>query len=150
MSAALVPTLALALGLALGLVLGRRTNRLRAYARELEGRLEEDRLQRERLLAELTAEREALKRTREELEGYRARVASHFGGTSRLLRELTLQYRAVYDHLAEGARTLCPEGGMGLEEGLPPGALLPGAEALEVDEAAPAGGPGAAEPARRS
>jgi uncharacterized membrane-anchored protein YhcB (DUF1043 family) len=40
---------------------------------------------------------------------YRGEVAEHFGETSRRLRDLTLQYKSVYEHLADGARTLCPE-----------------------------------------
>lgn len=76
--------------------------------------------------------RDAVERAREaedrlqlaedEMNRYRHEVSEHFGQTSQLLRDLTLQYRNVYEHLAEGARTLCPEAGT----------LLPGslAEAL--------------------
>ena len=46
---------------------------------------------------------------RVELSDYRRSVSDHFAGTSDKLRELTLQYRAVYDHLATGANMLCPE-----------------------------------------
>jgi uncharacterized membrane-anchored protein YhcB (DUF1043 family) len=60
-------------------------------------------------------------------------VSEHFGDTSRLLRDLTLQYRSVYEHLSEGARALCAEGSLTLE-GLPESPLLPGAESLELDE----------------
>lgn len=102
--------------LVLGLVLGRRTG-AGARVGELEGRCEELGKDLERARAEVRAGVEALERTREELEGYRGRVTEHFAGTSDLLRDLTLQYRAVYDHLAEGARELCPEGFPGLEGG---------------------------------
>ena len=50
--------------------------------------------------------------------GYRGKVADHFAGTSERLRELTLQYRAIYNHLAEGAGELCPESFEKLEGGL--------------------------------
>ena len=60
--------------------------------------------------ARLREAERALDATREELEQYRHRVAEHFDGTSKLLHDLTLQYRAVYEHLAEGAQSLCPEG----------------------------------------
>ena len=39
-------------------------------------------------------------------------------GTSERLRELTFQYRAIYNHLAEGAVDLCPEGFEKLDGGL--------------------------------
>jgi len=50
-----------------------------------------------------------LAETRAELADYRDQVAGHFTKTSDLLRTLTLQYRSVYEHLAEGARALCPD-----------------------------------------
>jgi len=84
-----VAALAVAVAFAAGLYFGRRRARHDAErARELEDRLQ---------LAE------------DEMNRYRADVSEHFGATSKLLRDLTLQYRSVYEHLAEGARTLCPE-----------------------------------------
>ena len=69
------------------------------------------------LEAELTASQAALSQ-------YRSEVAAHFSQTSELLRAMTHQYRTVYEHLAEGARTLCPEQATGLGAGLDR-ALLP-------------------------
>jgi len=75
----------------IGLALGRRRSADAVErARELEDRLQ---------LAE------------DEMNRYRGDVSEHFGQTSKLLRDLTLQYRNVYEHLADGARTLCPEAG---------------------------------------
>src|SRR5690606_28886567 len=54
---------------------------------------------------------------------------------SRLLRDLTLQYRNVYEHLAEGARTLCPEGAQLLAPSLAEEASL-AAEAARDEGAA--------------
>ncbi len=45
----------------------------------------------------------------ESLAAYRGQVEKHFAQTSDLFVELTRQYAAVWDHLAEGARSLCPE-----------------------------------------
>jgi len=70
------------------------------------------------LQEELAAAREQGQRIQEELESYRGRVAEHFTQTSEKLHDLTLQYRAVYDHLARGAGELCPEGFEKLEGGL--------------------------------
>jgi uncharacterized protein len=67
---------------------------------------------------------------------YKAEVSQHFVETSRRLRDLTLQYKSVYEHLADGARRLCPDGAIGiapsLAEALPAEA---GALAHEDDEA---------------
>ena len=134
MSPELYAVAGLVIGLAVGGMLGRRANRVRSYARGLEQKLEEQRLAQERLAAEAQAARDELKRRRQEAEAYRGQVSEHFGDTSKLLRELTLQYRAVYEHLAEGARDLCAEGSIPLEVGLPESPLLPGAESLELDE----------------
>jgi uncharacterized membrane-anchored protein YhcB (DUF1043 family) len=65
----------------------------------------------------------------EEMSRYRQEVADHFAQTSKLLRDLTLQYRNVYEHLAEGARTLCPEAGT-----LLPGSLAEAALPAEASE----------------
>ncbi len=83
---------------------GRRTGGTAARVGELEEELEASLRERERLAAET--------------EGYKTRVADHFAETSHRLHDLTLQYRAVYDHLAKGAQELCPEGFEKLEGGL--------------------------------
>jgi hypothetical protein len=51
-------------------------------------------------------------------EAQQASVEKHFEKTSDLFRDLTENYTALYGHLAEGARTLCPEGGPALGPGL--------------------------------
>ncbi|MAE94105.1 MAG: hypothetical protein CL910_05540 [Deltaproteobacteria bacterium] len=123
-----VALLVLLAGMLLTFWLGRRTSEGRAQVRELEGALEDARAERERVEGELGT--------------YKGRVADHFAETSQKLHDLTLQYRAVYDHLAVGASDLCPEslekldGGLGLD-------ALPeetsgydgGAQELETDEA---------------
>jgi len=132
--------IALSAGVLIGIVVGRRVSLDRIRARELE--------------TELAGVRAGANRYREE-------VAAHFTKTSELVRGLTLQYRAVYDHLADGARTLCPERMMDLSQGDSAQALLaasadrnggvakravePMLEAVEpaIEAAAPAG----AEPA---
>ena len=136
----------LLVGVVVGLLLGRRTSAARARARQLEGQLEHLQKEHERSQAEIQAGREELEqaqaeirtgrdalesaqteiregrdelqRTREGLESYRGKVTDHFVGTSERLRELTFQYRAIYNHLAEGAGELCPEGFQKLDGGL--------------------------------
>lgn len=93
------------------------------------------------LEAELETTREARGQLQEELDGYRGRVADHFAETSERLRDLTLQYRSVYDHLAEGAGELCPDGFEKLEGGLGLDALpedaAPGEQAEPLEDLGP-------------
>jgi hypothetical protein len=47
-----------------------------------------------------------------------------------------VQYRSVYEHLTKGASTLCPEGFVGLTEGLPvPEIAEPSADLERAEEA---------------
>jgi uncharacterized membrane-anchored protein YhcB (DUF1043 family) len=76
---------------------------------------------------------EQLRASEDEYARYRSEVSTHFAETSERLRDLTLQYRTVYEHLAEGARRLCPEGSVALapslaEAALPAAATTSGAD----------------------
>jgi len=77
------------IGLFAGVLLARRGGKSDARVRELE---------------------EQIARTETEHATYRGQVSQHFVETSRRLQDLTLQYKSVYEHLADGARSLCPEG----------------------------------------
>ena len=72
----------------------------------------------------LELERE-LDSTRDEFEAYRQQVSGHFSDTSKHLRDLALQYRTVYEHLADGARTLCPDSAVRIEASTLAQDLLP-------------------------
>ena len=61
---------------------------------------------------------EELERCREELERYRNEVGGHFAKTAELVGKMTAQYRAVYEHLAEGAHRLGGEQAKHLEAAL--------------------------------
>ncbi len=76
------------LGVVVGLLAARGGEGARAQARRLE---------------------EELAESRERLAGYEDQVAKHFAQTSELFGDLTRQYTAVWDHLAEGSRELCAE-----------------------------------------
>jgi uncharacterized membrane-anchored protein YhcB (DUF1043 family) len=140
---ALVAIVAFALvGLGAGVLLGRRSSAAAARARALESELEVERSARERALEEKRTVEEELTRARAESDRYRERVVEHFYGTSEQLRALTVQYRAVYEHLAEGAQALCPEAFQALRASLEVPALEHGAE--------PAPDAGADAPAKES
>ena len=129
-------------GVALGFLVARRTGPTVNRNRELEGEIEVLRRQSERAWEENQTLKDDLDQAREAEAGYKKKVVEHFYGTSDQLRELTLQYRAVFDHLAVGARELCPDEFTALSGGLEPpalsGDLTQAAEAelsIEVDEA---------------
>ena len=123
-------------GLGVGYFLGHYFNRTSFRIRELEAEIEHRTKEHDRALAEVDAAKGELLRAEREAEEYRGKVGEHFTGTSHLLRELTMQYRAVYDHLASGAGDLCPEGFALLEGELDTLPLAPAATDPEVEEPA--------------
>jgi hypothetical protein len=131
------------LGLGVGVLLGRRSSEAAERARLLEAELDAERAALERALGEKRAVDEELARSRAEAEGYRERVVQHFYGTSEQLRALTLRYRELFEHLADGARELCPEASGALQAGLAPPALadLAGEAAAAGDAPPPAEAP---------
>jgi uncharacterized membrane-anchored protein YhcB (DUF1043 family) len=104
--------------LVVGFLFGRRSGKARERIGELESQLEAVGKERELAQASLESAKEEIRRVETELQDYRADVVEHFTGTSGLLRDLTVQYRSVYDHLTKGATSLCPEGSVDLLEGL--------------------------------
>ncbi len=85
---------------------------------------------------------------RTELSEYKENVNTHFQTTAGLLHDMTEQYRAVYEHMASGAQSLCDpdtartqieslRAGL-LPAGLPDATPVPGAEPQPQPEEAPA------------
>jgi hypothetical protein len=105
-----------------------------ARRRELEDQLASAHEDLSGLAAELEALGERLRAAQEEHASYRLSVVDHFSGTSDLLRDLTVQYRSVYEHLTKGASTLCPEGFVGITEGLPVPGIAEPSVPLEGEE----------------
>ena len=110
--------------LLVGFLLGRRSGHARERIGELESQLGAAEKERGLALASVQAAKEEIKSLEIELREYQADVVEHFTGTSGLLRDLTVQYRSVYDHLTQGATSLCPEGSIDLLEGLQSERLL--------------------------
>ncbi len=113
---------------------GRLTGGGAARRRELEEQLVDAHEELSRVAADVEDLLEQLGTAREEHEAYRLNVVDHFAGTSDLLRDLTVQYRSVYEHLTKGASTLCPEGFVGLTEGLPVPEIAESSAVLESEE----------------
>ena len=108
--------------------LGRRFSADTQRARELEVVIEDLRKDHECALSELEVARHELKRGERELAQLRADLSDHFSGTAELLRGLSREYRAVCDHLAQGAELLCPERAAAIEASLTPELLTDGTE----------------------
>ncbi|MCW5891072.1 MAG: DUF1043 family protein [bacterium] len=116
---ALVGIVLVALGIGLGISIGRRGD---ARSRALEAELAQ---------------------VREDRARYQEQVAQHFGRTATLFRDLTQQYGTLWQHLASGARDLCPERVAALEEQLGQAPVLLTSEPAAapepaVDDGAPA------------
>jgi uncharacterized membrane-anchored protein YhcB (DUF1043 family) len=111
---AIVAVLFVGGGILLGLAIGRGSPRLAKRCQELETELAQ---------------------SQAELATYRQQVGQHFNATGELLRAMTAQYRTVYEHLAEGARTLCPDHAASLSAG--PNEPLLGDGRAPTDAAAP-------------
>src|SRR4030095_12063582 len=107
------------LALGVGVLLGRRSSAAAERARTLEAEVGAGRSALERALGEKRGVEEELVAARAEAAGYRERVVQHFYGTSEQLRALTLRYRELFEHLADGARQLSPEASNALQAGLP-------------------------------
>lgn len=56
---------------------------------------------------EVCKAKEDLEQLQVEYEDYRNRVDQHFNRSAELFQEMTLSYKAVYDHLAGGVQDLC-------------------------------------------
>jgi len=118
-------------------LVGRLTGGGATRRRELEEQLADAHEENSRFAAEMEDILEQLAAARDEHAAYRLNVVDHFSGTSDLLRDLTVQYRSVYEHLTKGASTLCPEGFVGLTEGLfVPEIAEPSAELEDEEESA--------------
>jgi uncharacterized membrane-anchored protein YhcB (DUF1043 family) len=121
---------------AIGILIGRYTGNNRREVNELKATLEAAGKERELAQASVDAAKDEIKRTRDELDRYRGDVVEHFSGTSQLLRDLTHQYRAVYDHLATSASNLCPDGSVSFLESLQSEQLGAGPVETPSDDAA--------------
>lgn len=52
---------------------------------------------------------EELDRHRAQFETFRTQVDQHFVKTSELFQDMTERYRSIYEHLAQGAQSLCSD-----------------------------------------
>lgn len=68
-----------------------------------------------------------------EFDGYKDQVNAHFARTSELVGQLTSDYRAVYEHLAQSADTLCSVDASGQPLGFPQMKLVEADAPAETD-----------------
>jgi len=71
---------------------------------------------------------------KQEHEAYREQVQQHFSKTSDLFQNMTMQYRELYDHLSEGAQSLCESTPASPALELSNKALLPSGGAAPTDQ----------------
>ncbi|MBA2594344.1 MAG: YhcB family protein [Pseudomonadota bacterium] len=69
--------------------------------------------------SDLEQTRMVLEETRQEASEYRHNVTEHFSKAADLFNSLTVNYRAVYEHLAQSSLVLCDENTVMLSEGVP-------------------------------
>jgi len=69
--------------------------------------------------SDLEQTRVVLEETRQEANEYRHNVTEHFSKAADLFNSLTVNYRAVYEHLAKSSLVLCDENTVMLSEGAP-------------------------------
>jgi len=138
-----IPAAAALAGLLVGFALARASGRDRRRIEELEvrvaeregqiGQLEAGRAELEARLGGAEQERDA---ALDQLADYQGQVVDHFSQTSELLKEMTLHYRTIYQHLAQGAEALCPEGSLRIESQAPMDALGTGVAGEDGEAAA--------------
>jgi uncharacterized membrane-anchored protein YhcB (DUF1043 family) len=79
-------------------------------------------------------------------EEYRQQVTKHFSKTAELVNELTINYKAVYEHLATSAVNLCDEGAALLPDNGPGKRLLGKTPSIETNGEPP---PESSDPSQR-
>ena len=110
----------LAIGIGAGFLIGRAENKTAKQAKQLA---------------------EELKEAKTQLETHHQQINEHFMKTGELVNNMTESYRAVYQHLASGAQTLCTGEAARIVMRAPSEKLIGGtkddtAEATPPDEAA--------------
>ncbi len=106
-------------GFLLGILVGRFFSTGARRIKALKGELEQMRADLDRTKADLTETRGALERARAESAAYHGKVTEHFVRAADLFNSLTVNYRAVYEHLANSSIELCDEHMVMLSEGVP-------------------------------
>jgi uncharacterized membrane-anchored protein YhcB (DUF1043 family) len=86
---------------------------------------------------ELNQTRTALESSQGMSEEYRQQVSKHFSKTAELVNELTMNYKAVYEHLATSAVNLCDEGVAVLPDAAPGKRLLEKSPETETNSEPP-------------
>jgi uncharacterized membrane-anchored protein YhcB (DUF1043 family) len=107
-----------------GWVIGRFFSTAAKRIRALKAEIEQTKAELEETKNQLEQTRMTLEQTRNEAAEYRSQVAQHFSKTADLFNTLTLNYRAVYEHLAISAVNLCDEHVVMLSDGMPNDRIL--------------------------
>ncbi|MGH8583267.1 MAG: YhcB family protein [Gammaproteobacteria bacterium] len=106
---------------AVGVVIGRTLSTGVKRIKLLQTDIQQTRAELDRTRTELEEARAMLEETRQEALAYRQQVTEHFSKAADLFNSLTVNYRAVYEHLAKSSYQLCDETTVLLSDGMPPG-----------------------------
>lgn len=108
-------TVAFLCGLFIGRLFSTGVKRIKALRAEIE----ETQADLAKARSDLEQTRVVLEETRQEASEYRHNVTEHFSKAADLFNSLTVNYRAVYEHLAKSSLVLCDENTVMLSEGIP-------------------------------
>jgi uncharacterized membrane-anchored protein YhcB (DUF1043 family) len=108
-------TVAFLCGLFIGRLFSTGVKRIKALRVEID----ETRADLAKARSDLEETRVVLEETRQEASEYRHNVTEHFSKAADLFNSLTVNYRAVYEHLAKSSLVLCDENTVMLSEGVP-------------------------------
>ncbi len=102
-----------------GVYIGRAFSTGAKRIKALRAEVEEAQAELARTRAELEETGATLEETRREASEYRHSVTEHFSKAADLFNSLTVNYRAVYEHLAKSSLILCDDNAVMLSEGMP-------------------------------
>jgi uncharacterized membrane-anchored protein YhcB (DUF1043 family) len=104
-----------------GIVVGRFFSTGAKRIKALKAEIEQMRADLDKTRSEFDQTRMALEKSQSDSDEYHQRVTDHFSKAADLFNSLTVNYRAVYEHLAKSSLNLCDEHMVMLSDNVPEG-----------------------------
>ncbi|MCI0559394.1 MAG: YhcB family protein [Nitrososphaera sp.] len=102
-----------------GIVVGRFFSTGAKRIKALKAEIEQMRTDLDKTRREFDQTRRALEKSQSDADEYRQKVTDHFSKAADLFNSLTINYRAVYEHLAKSSINLCDEHMVMLSDSVP-------------------------------
>ncbi|MFH0344461.1 MAG: YhcB family protein [Chromatiales bacterium] len=102
-----------------GMVVGRFFSTGAKRIKALKAEIEQMRADLDKTRSEFDQTRMALEKSQSDSDEYHQRVTDHFSKAADLFNSLTVNYRAVYEHLAKSSLNLCDEHMVMLSDNVP-------------------------------